>query len=135
MKFQCQTLFDITCTGVTGHFKSSRIPFKDRTGRNITDEQLWNFSRNQQRNWETILQLISMRTQLFEISDPKKQKNMWIFEFESETPGVFGENFESLYSDSDGIPMLSNLLNDSELDTVLRPGKNIWFTEIPINKL
>ena len=75
-----------------------------------------------------------MRTQLFEISDPERQKNMWIFEFESETPGVFGDNFESLYSDADGIPMLSNLLNDSELDTVLCPGKNIWFTEISINK-
>jgi hypothetical protein len=38
LRFFCKTLFDITATGVTGHFKSSRIPFRDRSGKNIVDE-------------------------------------------------------------------------------------------------
>ena len=50
MKFACQTLFDITATGVTGHYKLSRIPFRDRAGQLIHDTESWNRSRNQQRN-------------------------------------------------------------------------------------
>jgi len=48
MRFICRTLFDITATGVTGHAKSARIPFEDRTGRRITDYVIWNRARNQQ---------------------------------------------------------------------------------------
>ena len=50
MKYACQTLFDITATGVTGHYKSARIPFLDRAGQTIKNEESWNRSRNQQRN-------------------------------------------------------------------------------------
>ena len=50
MKIQCQTLFDITATGVTGHIKPGRIPFCDLAGNRITDTTEWNRSRNQQRN-------------------------------------------------------------------------------------
>ena len=50
MKFICKTLFDITATGVTGHYKSSRVPFRDSTGNNIENETTWNRARNQQRN-------------------------------------------------------------------------------------
>ena len=40
MRFSCTTLFDITATGVTGHFKSSRIPFEDRAGNTVPDPKL-----------------------------------------------------------------------------------------------
>ena len=52
MRFACRTYFDITATGVTGHYKSSRVPFLDQVGKNITNELDWNKARNQQRNWE-----------------------------------------------------------------------------------
>ena len=70
VKFICKTLFDITATGVTGHYKSSRVPFQDLTGTSITNEISWNRARNQQRNWETITQLISLRTQISELQTP-----------------------------------------------------------------
>ena len=136
MRFVCKTLFDITATGVTGHYKSSRIPFNDSAGNNIEDELSWNKARNQQRNWETITQLISLRTQISRLQTPKKDNNIWSFEFETETPYVFGpeENpTEMLLSDAVGVPMLVGLDNNKNLDPVLiinGNNQNIWFSAI-----
>lgn len=133
MKFICKTLFDITATGVTGHYKSSRVPFQDLTGTDITNEITWNRARNQQRNWETVTQLISLRTQISELQTPKKDKNIWRFEFESETPYAFGSQdnpTELLLSDSAGVPMLVGLENIKSLAPVLivsGSDQNIWF--------
>jgi hypothetical protein len=140
MRYACQTYFDITATGITGHFKSSAVPFKDRAGQTITDLPSWNRSRNQQRNWETLTQLLSMRTQIFELQEPHCHKGLWIFEFEVETPDVFGPDENPvaiLVSDADGIPMINNLDNTKDLVPVLKtsgPGQNIWFMRISINK-
>lgn len=133
MKFICKTLFDITATGVTGHYKSSRVPFQDLTGTSITNEISWNRARNQQRNWETITQLISLRTQISELQNPKKNKNTWSFEFESETPYAFGPEDDPtklLLSDSAGVPMLIGLGNIKNLTPLLIVSgldQNIWF--------
>jgi len=133
VKFICKTLFDITATGVTGHYKSSRVPFQDLTGTSITNEISWNRARNQQRNWETITQLISLRTQISELQNPKKNKNTWSFEFESETPYAFGPEDDPtklLLSDSAGVPMLiglGNIKNLAPLLIVSGSDQNIWF--------
>jgi len=126
MRFACSTLFDITATGVTGNFKSSHS----------TDPNAWNRARNQQRNWETVTQLIGMRTQLYDITTPVKQHNRWQFEFEVETPAVFGtadNPVALLKNDAIGVPMLTDLDNEPGLDARLIPDHNIWFTALPIN--
>jgi hypothetical protein len=139
MRFVAQTRFDITATGVTGHYKSAKVPFQDRAGNNIVDQESWNRARNQQRNWETLIQLLSMRTQIFNLEEPTKSQDIWSFEFETETPDVFGppENpVAVLLSDADGIPMINHLDNPTELPPVLTvsgPAKNIWFMPISIN--
>jgi hypothetical protein len=139
MRFACQTQFDITATGITGHCKESKLPFTDRAGQAITDVQSWNRARNQQRNWETLTQLISMRAQIFKLLEPLEYKGVWSFEFEVETPDVFGsadDPISVLRSDADGIPMLNNLNNRNELPPVLITSgtqQNIWFTPISIN--
>ena len=141
MKFMCQTLFDITATGVTGHFKSARLPFLDHAGQTIADDILWNRSRNQQRNWETITQILSLRTQLFEITDPIQDQlgTRWMFEFETETDGIYGPESDPvsvLRSDASGVPMLRELNNDPDIETILvtdGPRQNIWFAPISIN--
>jgi len=136
MKFACKTFFDITATGVTGHYKSSRVPFKDRAGQYIQDEIDWNRARNQQRNWETLTQLISMRTQIFELTHPTKIGNCWHFEFAVETPDVFGtaENpVEILVKDTAGVPMLVNLGNIPDLTPILivsGADQNVWFNTL-----
>jgi hypothetical protein len=139
MKFSCTTLFDITATGVTGHFKSSRVPFEDRAGNTIEDIAKWNRSRNQQRNWETVQQIISMRTQILESTVPSRTGSSWHFEFETETPGVYGTDDDPvavLYSDAEGVPMLVDLDNYRDLAPfVITTGteQNIWFSPITVN--
>lgn len=134
MRFVCRTLFDITPTGVTGHYKSSHVPFTDRAGQHIEDEYSWTRSRNQQRNWETLTQIISMRTQLFELTNPVYTNKSWQFEFTVETPGVFGDETDpvrDLIADATGVPMLINLNNSANLQPTLQPNDNIWFTVAP----
>jgi hypothetical protein len=141
MKYACQTLFDITATGITGHCKSSKMPFKDRTGKMISDVESWNRSRNQQRNWETITQILGLRTQLFNLTEPIRDQTgtRWMFEFETETDGVYGPESDPvavLRADAAGVPMLTQLENATDLDRVLITqgrGQNIWFALTSIN--
>ena len=136
MRFSCKTLFDITSTGITGHYKSSRIPFNDLAGNEITNEITWNRSRNQQRNWETLTQLIGLRTQIAKLSRSEQIDKIWSFDFEVDAPYVFGpaENpTEMLLSDCNGVPMLVNLENKTELSPYLivtGDAQNIWFGEL-----
>jgi hypothetical protein len=137
MKIQCQTLFDITATGTTGHVKPSRMPFTDCAGTQITDVESWNHSRNQQRNWETVTQLISLRTQINNLTTPGKINDCWQFEFEVDNENLFSTDTDPLAilkEDCTGVPMLTGL-NESVDNVFLSADKNIWFTIIPINTL
>jgi hypothetical protein len=136
MRFSCKTLFDITVTGVTGHYNSSRISFIDLSGKQIENKIAWNRSRNQQRNWETLTQLIGLRTQISKLDLPLRSEMSWIFEFEVENPYVFGtdENpTELLLADCNGVPMLIQLENIKNLDPFIvieGINQNIWFNRI-----
>lgn len=142
MKYVCQTRFDITATGVTGHCKSARMPFRDRAGQTINNEEAWNRSRNQQRNWETLTQILSLRTQLFLLTDPVPDLTgtRWMFEFETESDGIYGPESDPvavLRADANGVPMLRELNNDPDIENMLvteGARQNIWFSPISINK-
>jgi hypothetical protein len=131
IKIKVSTLFDITTTGVTGHYKSSRD--------NITADQ-WNRARNQQRNYETLTQLISLRTQIDNITPSQAETDKWEFEFTIEQD-VFNDGADPvgvLKQDAGGIPMLRELDNDPDIDPVLITQglrQNIWFTIEPINSI
>jgi hypothetical protein len=138
MKIQCQTLFDITATGVTGHIKPGRMPFTDQAGGRITDTESWNRSRNQQRNWETVTQLIGLRTQTVNLTTPAKINNQWQFEFEVDNENLFLDNLDPLAvlkADCNGVPMLTGLNETQALTPLLTIDSNIWFTIVPINNL
>ena len=60
MSIQITTDFDCRPTGVTGHLRENLLPFTDQLGQQVTDISSWVRSRNQQRNWETIMQLIGL---------------------------------------------------------------------------
>ena len=129
MKIRCTTTFDITATGVTGHCKPSRMPFTDNSGVRIATEQDWNQARNKQRNWETITQLISLRTQVDNVTRPTYEHGHWTFEFEVESTSIFEQDSDPLgvlKHDCDGVPMLLG-----KHDTVLTP-TNIQFELINI---
>ena len=116
MKVLCRTLFDCTFTGVTGHLRPQQLPFTTKTGLTIDTPEQWNRSRNQQRNWETILQCISLKTQPIEVSEPncfsKDEINVWQFSFQIEQLGIFDDGNDPLgllKQDVHGVPMIVGL--------------------------
>ncbi len=116
MKIRCRTVFDITATGVKNHFNRARLPFRDESGSMIADEVQWHRSRNKQRNWETLNQIISLRTLPMDISIPIVQQQdsgpMWEFEFGIDQPGaldISGDPLGALIQDSKGVPMHTGL--------------------------
>lgn len=115
-RIKCYTLFDITQTGVLNRSK----PTGD-------DVEAWIKRRNTQCNFDTILQVISLRSQpevikipqgvemteavydLFGFLYSKENVNCWIFEFEVQHSSVFENGITSLgalYKDCEGVPMI-----------------------------
>lgn len=140
MKILCRTLFDCTRTGTTGHFRLAQLPLTDSTGKIITSIQDWNWSRNQQRNFETIMQMISLRAQPTVITDPMCKQGEWQFEFEVETEGVYSINgnandITALAQECQGTPMILGLQEtrtDLPYLSTQSHNQNIWFDVINI---
>jgi len=138
MKIKCRTAFDCTCTGVTGHFRASQIPFVDRSGQTINNQQDWQRSRNQQRNYETLLQIFGLKTQPQDLTVPALINNHWEFEFTVESGAVFAQTdhtdpLAGLKQDCAGVPMIGNVLDTAQQLTVLSSlgtDQNIWFDVI-----
>ena len=123
------TQFDCTATGVTGHFRPNTLPFDDREGQSITDETTWARSRNQQRNWETILQIIGLYTQAQDITPTEQAEGQWSFEFSTVFDDVFSERGDPLgllKSACQGVPMFYDL-DHVPKTAMLESGKNINF--------
>ena len=138
MKVLCRTLFDCTWTGVTGHFRESQLPLTTKTGLVIATSADWNRARNQHRNWEALLQVMSLRTQPMNITRPIKHADGWHFEFDVEAPGVLGSGYDSddlagLMADCEGVPMITGLDEPTVLAATLHAAgtdQNIWFTAV-----
>jgi hypothetical protein len=134
---ECKTLFDITATGVRNHYKSSKLPFTADNNRLISDMESWTQARNQQRNWETLVQIISLRTLPEDITTPvcvtENNKNHWKFTFSVPSIESFysdNDSLGSLFRDCVGVPMISGLNETSEIAVTLTPtgnDANIWF--------
>jgi len=138
MKILCQTLFDCSYTGTTGHFRVGHVPYQDEQGQTITNITDWNRSRNQQRNYETILQMISLRAQPEILSRPQCQENLWQFEFAVETAGVYSndgtaDSTAQLLTECAGTPMITGLNEQSGIEPCLivqGNDQNIWFKTV-----
>ena len=138
MRIQCRTLFDCTYTGITGTFRAAQLPFIDTSGHEIKDHADWNRARNQQRNWETIMQIISLRAQPTVSLYPVNKQGTWRFVFEIETPGVYSstgdlDDYSMLLAESQGVPMILGLGEEYQLDSFLHGSgakQNIWFETV-----
>lgn len=119
-KIRCYTLFDITATNLV----SRRPPIE------FTDEQKkeWQTNRNSHLNFDTILQVISLRSQPEEIStitkttvnfkefnnfgflfEDEEDQDCWYFEFMILHAKVFDDGISELgmlYNDCEGVPMI-----------------------------
>lgn len=137
MKIRCVTLYDITQTGV-----GRRVSHIAQVSIDIIKQ------RNQQINFETILQIVSMRCQPENITTPQCSTQKirryfgtayptkalcWEFTFTVDRPDVFvngNQVLGHLYGDSDGVPMLIKLDESLELPTQINitdKYKNIYY--------
>lgn len=120
IKITCYTLFDITQTGVSNRYKPNP---------NV-DMKEWTHKRNTQCNFDTILQVISLRSQPEVLNEPEKINirfdefgnfgfayqqlenetyPCWKFVFEVQHCRVFendSNELGSLYYDCDQVPMI-----------------------------
>ena len=111
------------------------MPFTDGAGQLIEDQHAWTFARNQQRNWETLNQLISLRTQVFDVEPVSSPEGEWRFEFSVEHAEVYDVGLKGLTQECAGVPMLTGLTETQTTQYALvidGPDQNIWFE--PINK-
>lgn len=143
---RCHTLFDITNTGIL-----NRRPPSFLEGEKLTE---WNENKKRQCNFDTVLQVISLRSQpenitspytskitfeefdkfgfLFEVSDDQPITK-WAFEFTVNYHGVFNDGITelgALYSDCDSVPMINGLGEWGKLPNFLDVSpelRNIYF--------
>lgn len=134
IRIKCKTIFDITATGVRNQFKEVQVPIKTDDGKTVTNFAEWACARNQQRNWETLNQLISLRTLPENISIPvhDEQSDTWSFEFDvinPETVSIENADLKLLLKDCTGVPMLKNIGNTDIATEALETQSlaNIWF--------
>ena len=118
MKIKCQTLFDITKTNVSNRRRGLETPDQVNVDR----------LRSQHSNYETVVQVISMRSQPEDITEPaitlatknqqfantqlSKDTKIWSFTFTVESQAVYrkGENtLGNLVDDCQGVPMITGL--------------------------
>jgi len=131
-KIRCYTLFDITKTGV--------INRKPPINGSPEKTHEWEKRRNTQANFDTILQVISLRSQPENISETKvidiyfkefgnfgfiydieeNIQHIWTFEFTISHGGVF----------NDGIDELGNLFNDCHNVPMIKV--NNEFSKLPM---
>ena len=123
--YQVFTLFDITATGVIRHPKPTDHNYQSLLLR-----------RNQQRNWETLQQVLAMRAQIFIEQPPQmvktckqfprkifKNTQAWGFQFGVEYTEIYGDNLQLLFDDCHGIPMILGL---TERAAITEPIINCW---------
>lgn len=79
-------------------------------------------------NFETILQVISLRAQPENISDITSCNGKFVFEFEVSKSGVFGENIELLIDDCTSVPVFDCSGCMCFLSAKSNP--NIWFNHV-----
>ena len=121
-----------------GNFRIAQLPFEDQSGKQINTQNEWNYARNQQRNWETIMQMISLRAQPTIVTYPAHNAESWEFVFEVESTGVYSDNgqidnYGALLNECHGIPMISELGESTELIPQLitaGENQNIWFETV-----
>ena len=105
-RFELSTLFDCTNTGVKSYRKSVDV-----------DQETHQYQRNQQRNFETIIQCLSLRCQPMNITGPYVFSNnesqlYWQIGFEIDKSDIFRKDDNPvgiLNEDFSGVPMIIGL--------------------------
>jgi len=127
-RIKIHTDFDITNTGVVRNFRQGMLPCKV-SGKSITSEAEWVKLRRQQANWETLIQVISLRTQPLNIRTAVNKAN-WTLEFDIDLTSVYHKGDDPLgllKDDIENVPMLTGLDEHKDLDSHIVVDKNVSF--------
>lgn len=122
--YTCVTLIDITKTDAVRHYNPSMEESKSD----------YNLKRNQHRNYQTMVQLISLRSQPIYLSDPVKfinrdlsdvelgtnydNETFWSFSFGYEQVDLFitpDHPFGALLEDMNNVPIILNLMETADI--------------------
>ena len=130
-----RTLYDCTQTGTVGRPRQESFPLTDRAGFKINSLEDWSRSRNKQRNFESLIQVVSLRTQPFDITTPtfNIDNNCWEFSFVIEFDNIYSigdDDLAGLRADFSNVPMITNLEEKLPLSgfiVVDGENQNIWF--------
>ena len=131
------TLFDISKTGVLKVYTPDIPAFLDDSDQLVRNKNEWDRSRNQQRNWETIMQLISLRAQPIMLESPVKvasqnihqlgmsqqwpaEQTIWVTSFATERAEVYATPDDPvglLKIESNLVPMIVGLKETVQFET------------------
>ena len=132
---ECSTGFDITATGVLGQYKENREIQNQADGSTIVNREAWLRARNQQRNWETMNQIIALRCLPENIQMPRRDGDIWRFEFDIDSLAAVSDqpgDLEFLRRDADGVPMILGLEEATGLDAMIRTQGTVINTDFRV---
>lgn len=116
-KIQATCAFDITPTGAYS-YRPIELPGTTKNGQTVVDKKQWYHIVNQQRNWDTVQQLLDLRTQVESITEPKKTENLWQFEFCVDLQKIHsnpGQALEIMTEDFHSVPIILDLDETGDL--------------------
>ena len=126
-RLQIKTQFDITQTNTTGKFRPDQVPYLDAVGYRIVDHITWTKSRNRQRNLETVIQILLLRSQISDVTTPIRSDDTWSFDFTVDTANAYGDDLIYLIQDLSGVPMIQVPPTVTAAQLVASgPDQNIW---------
>jgi hypothetical protein len=132
---ECSTRFDITATGVLGQYKENREIQNQADGSTIVNREAWLRARNQQRNWETMNQIIALRCLPENIQMPRRDGDIWRFEFDIDSLAAVSDqpgDLEFLRRDAQGVPMILGLGEAMGLDAMIRTQGTVINTDFRV---
>jgi hypothetical protein len=149
------SLVDISTTGTIGQFKN--VKRTNLLNETLDTEPTWKKSRNQQRNWETVIQIIGLRAQpiylensvillneslaLYDFgADFGPTGTVWTLVFGVEAANAYDSNnipLQSLVDDFNDVPIISGLNEtfsfQKSVFTTRNHMKNVYFEAINHN--
>jgi hypothetical protein len=132
---ECSTGFDITATGVLGQYRENREIRNLADGSTINSREAWLRARNQQRNWETMNQIIALRCLPENIQVPRRVGDQWRFQFDIDSLAAVSDQFgdlEFLQRDAQGVPMILGLEEATGLDSMIRTQGTVINTDFRV---
>lgn len=147
MRIRCYSLFDITKTNISSKKKSLDA--------SVEEALEWQNKRNTQCNLDTIIQVISLRAQPENITEPQcssdneniekfgflyeftEQQRYWYFDFMVNYASVFSDgnnDLGALYNDCEDVPMIKTIKSPNIIPASLDISpelRNIYFEIIP----